>query len=203
MSGKWTLGAALCGPFLSMIVCGHALADAGDGLMHRQPWESCRYCHGGAPADDLPPPVPVIDGQSGPYIEKQLADYRSGRRGDSSMLMGSALLLLDPRNDRAVARHFEHLPPPASAPDTGWSQGASLYWKGRSGVPACAGCHGGPDRGSSLPRVFGQGKRYLLRQLLGFASGARANDRDRVMRRIAVELNTQEMEAVSDYLARH
>lgn len=201
-SGRWIPGAALCGPLLLALLSGPA-CSADDNLMHPQPWEGCLYCHGRVPADALPPPTPVIDGQSGPYIEKQLEDYRSGRRDDSSMLMGSALLLLDPRDDRVVARHFEGLPPPASIADTDWSPGASLYWKGRSDVPACVDCHGGRDRGSALPRLFGQGKRYLVRQLRGFASGARANDRDRVMRRIADQLNAQEMEAVSDYLARH
>lgn len=201
MSGDRILGAALCGAFLLLSLSGPSQADTDDNLMHRRPWESCRYCHGDAPANGLPP-IPVINGQFGPYLEKQLADYRAGRRQDPSRMMGSALALLGLQNDRTVARHFNDLPPPVRTRDRSWTRGAALYWTGRRGVPACAGCHGGPNRTSSLPRVFGQGKRYLRRQLLNFASGVRANDRGRVMRRIAGELNTQEMEAISEYLSR-
>lgn len=201
MPGKRTLGAALCGPLLLTALSGSAHPGTGDDLMQREPWESCRYCHDEAPADGLPP-IPVIDGQFGPYVEKQLADYRAGRRRDPSQMMQSALALLEPQDEPAVARHFGHLPPPVGAPTEDWGTGASLYWNGRAGVPACSGCHGACDTSPSLPRLFGQGKAYLLDQLRGFASGARANDRGHSMRRIAGELNAQEMEAVADYLAR-
>jgi cytochrome c553 len=179
-----------------------AFPDTGNDLMQRQPWENCRYCHGTAPADGVPP-IPVIDGQFQPYIEKQLADYRAGRRRDPSQMMQSALALLAPRDEAAVARHFGHLSPPAGPATEDWGAGATLYWNGRTGVPACAGCHGGAGTSPSLPRLFGQGKAYLLEQLRRFASSARANDRGHGMRRIAGELSAQEMEAVADYLARH
>lgn len=170
--------------------------------MHRQPWEACRYCHGEEPADGVAP-IPVINGQFGPYLEKQLADYRAGLRQDPSQMMLSALALLDERDDRTVVQHFSRLPPPAGAPDTDWSPGASLYWRGRPGVPACAGCHGASTASPSLPRLFGQGKAYLLDQLHRFRNGARSNDREGVMRRIAVALDPREAEALADYLADH
>ena len=202
MSRVYLIGAALCGPFLLLGLAAPTQADAGDELMHREPWESCRYCHGEAPADGVPP-IPVIDGQFGPYLEKQLADYRAGRRQDPSRMMQSALALLEPQHERAVAQHFNRLPPPTGAPDRDWTPGAALYWTGRPGVPACSGCHGSPNPASSLPRLFGQGKAYLLAQLRGFATGSRSNDRGRVMRRIAAELDARETEAVADYLAPH
>lgn len=209
LQGRVT-GAAFRGPFwycAGLLLCGCWLAgpalagaDDGDDLMHREPWESCRYCHGAAAVDGTPP-VPVIDGQVQGYIEKQLADFRSGARPDPNRMMASALVLLDPQDDSVVARYFSSQPPPATGHPQTRSPGASIYWNGRGERPACAGCHGWPSPQSPNPDLFGQGAAYLVQQLRGFATGSRNNDFGGMMQRVAGQLTEEDMVSVASYLA--
>jgi cytochrome c553 len=184
-----------------------ALADAAPGQspdtaesIQRQPWESCRYCHGRTAGEQVLP-VPVIDGLSQPYIAKQLADFRAGRRQDPSEMMGSALILLDERDEWRVAGHFSRLSPPSSPSGHDTLKGSTLYRTGRPGVLPCASCHGLPDPPANYPRLFGQGRAYLSAQLARFRQGKRSNDPGQLMRNIASALTPEETTAIVDYLA--
>ncbi len=70
-----------------------------------------------------------------------------------------------------------------------------------NGVAACASCHGARGEGiaaSGFPRIAGQPKNYLTKQLMNYASGSRNNP---VMTPIAKTLTPQQIGAVSAYYA--
>lgn len=77
--------------------------------------------------------------------------------------------------------------------------GAALAQKGGGGVLACMTCHGPKGEGQAaagFPRLAGQPKAYLEKQLKEFASGQRANPQ---MAPIAKMLNPRQVQDVADY----
>jgi cytochrome c553 len=167
--------------------------------MQREPWQACLYCHNAGPEGGSAS-VPRIHGQSAGYIRKQLADYREGRRHDPDGMMRSALVLLEPQDEARVARHVASLPGPA-VPTPNGSPGWRLFTQGRPGLPPCSGCHDSPAADPGHPRLQGQHRDYLLRQLAAFRDGRRHNDSDGVMRAVATALTEVEIEALADALA--
>lgn len=68
-------------------------------------------------------------------------------------------------------------------------------------VAACAGCHGQAGEGnaqSGFPRLAGQGRLYLLRQLDSYADGSRKNA---VMQPIAAAMNADQRRAAAAFYA--
>ena len=177
--------------------------DAGAG-----PVAACLPCHGGgaaaAPAAPGAPAFPRLDGQHVAYLEKQLREYKSGKR--KSAVMAPLIGTLKKGQIRAMASHFAAQPATrggVESPDLA-ARGKTLYEEGNrtSGVPACVGCHlpGGVGH-ERYPRLAGQRQAYTVQQLTEFKSGARNNDRAHVMRALAGRLSDEEIRAVAEYLA--
>lgn len=69
------------------------------------------------------------------------------------------------------------------------------------GTPACMSCHGTGLRGSSLaPPLAGRSPSYVLRQLLAFAAGTRADSAAVTMRPVAATLSLDDMIAAAAYV---
>jgi cytochrome c553 len=163
----------------------------------------CAPCHG-ADGNGLPPIFPQLAGQTADYTAKQLTDYITGKRKNDAMAAVIAALKSD--EVPGLAAHFAALPPsPNKAENTALIDlGKKIYVEGNaaSGVPGCAGCHEANGAGSKLnPRLAGQYQTYTVSQLQAFKSGARSNDKARVMRGAVEQMNTEEMKAVAEYLA--
>jgi len=83
--------------------------------------------------------------------------------------------------------------------------GQKIYRGGnpKTGVAACAGCHGPAGAGipKQYPRIAGQFAKYLETQLKAFRSGARANDPNGMMRGVAGRMTDAEIMAVAEYTA--
>ena len=163
---------------------------------------ACVSCHGaGAPAA---PNFPTLNGQHAAYLEKQLREYKSGKR--KSNVMAPLIGTLKKQQIRVMAAHFASQAPArgaAESPDL-VARGKALYEEGNrgTGVPACVGCHLTGAQGNQLyPRLAGQRQAYTVQQLTEFKSGARTNDRAHVMRAIAGRLTDEEIKAVAEYLA--
>ena len=64
-------------------------------------------------------------------------------------------------------------------------------------------CHGpqGIGVGTTFPRLAGQPKAYLAAQLVAFQKGSRANDPLHLMRNVASQLSTAQIDAVAAYFA--
>jgi cytochrome c553 len=161
---------------------------------------SCFACHG-ADGNSASPLFPRLAGQHARYIERQLADYRSGKRKSSTMQ--PMVVDLSAADFRALGAYFQAQTPRAWRVEdkAAAAAGKALYLRGNAegGVVACAGCHGADAGGTeTLPRLAGQHARYTENQLRAFARGERINAE---MQAIAARLSEAEMKAVAAYLS--
>ena len=166
---------------------------------------ACLPCHsGGAAGAPTAPAFPRLDGQHAAYLEKQLREYKAGRR--TNAVMAPLIGALRKNQIPALASHFASQTPARGSVQNAElaARGKVLYEEGNraSGVPGCIGCHQANGAGAPrYPRLAGQLQTYTVQQLTDFKSGTRRNDRARVMRVIAARLTEEEMRAVADYVA--
>ena len=162
---------------------------------------ACLPCHGGA---QTAPTFPKLDGQHAAYLEKQLREYKSGKR--KTDVMAPLIAALKKGQIPGMAAHFAGQTPSRGAVENKelMARGKTLFEEGNraSGVPACIGCHLPNATGAErYPRLAGQRQPYTVQQLADFKSGKRSNDRAHVMRLIAGRLTDDEMRAVAEYVA--
>jgi cytochrome c553 len=179
----------------------------------------CASCHG---ADGRAPSLnwPSIAGQRVEYGYKLLQDYRQGLRheGERAAVMRDAVTGLSDRDLADLATYTAQLraglqpgaaaATAAAARPAGAASGVPVDTLVRHGDPgrlltACASCHGARGEGgaSSQPALAGQNPAYLVRTLLDYKSGKRANDPARSMRHFAARLSRQEIDALAAYYA--
>jgi cytochrome c553 len=162
----------------------------------------CFICHG-ADGESSSPVFPRLAGQHARYIERQLGDYKSGKRKSSAMQ--PMVEDLSATDFRLLGAYFEaRKPQPHKVEDPELAQvGRFIYQRGDpwSGVAACAGCHGPAGAGTeALPRLAGQHAQYTENQLKAFGQRERTND-NAVMHAVAAKLTELERKAVAAYLS--
>ena len=192
-----TIGALVAMGLLTLGVSAPVMAQAAGAVTVA----ACQPCHGGA---QTAPTFPKLDGQHAAYLEKQLREYKSGKR--KSDVMAPLIAALKKGQISGMAAHFAGQTPAGGAVENQElaSRGKTLYEEGNraSGVPACVGCHLPNGTGAErYPRLAGQRQAYTVQQLTDFKSGKRSNDRAHVMRAIAGRLTDDEMKAVAEYVA--
>ncbi len=169
-------------------------------------FSACLPCHGegatGVPAGA--PPIPKLDGQHAAYLNKQLREFKSGKRRND--LMAPLIGVLKKQQMPALAAHFAGQSPVRGTVENQQlaARGKVLYEEGNraTGVPGCVGCHLPDGVGNQrYPRLAGQRQTYVVQQLTNFKSGTRSNDRAGVMRAVAGRLTDEEMRAVAEYVA--
>ena len=166
---------------------------------------ACAPCHGaGTTATQATPNFPKLDGQHAAYLDKQLREYKSGKR--KSVVMAPLIAALKKDQISSMAKHFAMQPPARGAAQNPQlaAAGKALYEEGNraTGVPGCVGCHLADGVGHErYPRLAGQPSTYIEQQLTEFKSGVRSNDRAHVMRAVARRLTDEEIRAVAEYLA--
>jgi cytochrome c553 len=166
---------------------------------------ACVPCHGGGTAAAPGSPTfPTLDGQHAAYLEKQLREYKSGKR--KSAIMAPVIAAMKKQQISAMSAHFASQTPARGTvenPELA-ARGKTLYEEGNraTGVPACVGCHLPNGVGyHRYPRLAGQRQAYTVQQLTEFKTGARTNDRAHVMRALAGRLTDEDIKAVAEYLA--
>lgn len=167
------------------------------------PHEQCAYCHG-LDGNSAMPRFPRLAGQSASYLRKQLADFRRGRRTNDDGAMSGIAAGLSAADTESIVRHYAGQTLRVSAADLEGdaAAGRRLYFRGRPGVAACAGCHGtSAPVLAGAPRIAGQHGSYLAKQLQDFRRGARRNDAEGVMHRVAKALEESEVRALTAFLA--
>ena len=168
---------------------------------------ACAPCHGGsggAAGPQAAPNFPKLDGQHAAYLDKQLREYKSGKR--KSAVMAPIIGALKKQQIPEMSKHFASQTPARGTVQNPQSAtpGKALYEEGNrgTGVPGCVGCHLPDGAGSArYPRLAGQPQAYIVQQLADFKSGTRSNDRAHVMRAVAGRLTDDEIRSVADYLA--
>ena len=164
----------------------------------------CAACHG-PDGNSLAPQWPKLAEQHAAYLEKQLADFKGGKRSDPAMGPVAASLSDDEIPDLAAYYAQQEITVGKAAKDH-VVLGRRVYHGGvqSSGVPACMACHGPSGKGNpaaGFPALRGQHAKYTEKQLQAYASGQRSNDGDgAIMRDIAARLNSKEMQAVASYI---
>ena len=161
----------------------------------------CAACHG-PDGNSAMPANPILAGQNGGYIARQLAAFKSGAR--PSPIMQGMAASLTPEDMKAVGSYYSRQKPVESmARDKALvDRGEKLWRSGIKGVnaPACAGCHGAAGHGipAQYPRLAGQNPDLILGWLKAYASGARPHP---VMTPIAAKLSENDTKALAEYIS--
>jgi len=126
---------------------------------------------------------PHLAAQQAVYLETQLKAFRDRSRADphaQAFMWGMAAQLTDAAITEIAAYYASQQPAPgklAGREET--AAGKKIYQEGipAQQVPPCQSCHGDKAAGNGpFPRLAGQHRPYLERQLAAFISNARANE---------------------------
>jgi cytochrome c553 len=162
----------------------------------------CASCHG-ADGNSGSPANPKLAQQHPEYLNKQLQEFKSGKRANAIMSgMVAALSEQDMKNISAWLGTQKAKPGFAKDKEL-VSLGERIYRGGLAdrNIAACAGCHSPNGAGipAQYPRLSGQHADYTASQLVSFRDGVRKNSLQ--MSQVAAKLNDREIRAVADYIA--
>lgn len=159
---------------------------------------TCGLCHG-LEGNGPSQYYPHLAGQPSAYLSAQLDAFAAGTR--EAPQMQPLALSLTPEERRAISAYYASF---AAEPNTGLPP-PSADPRSAGRAQACTACHGASLEGSEkpvlAPRLAGQGKEYLARQLAAFRSGERI-DPTGSMNAIARSVDDRDIETLADHLAR-
>lgn len=158
----------------------------------------CATCHGqnGMP---ISANFPIISGQQGNYLYKELHDFHSGDRKNPIMaplVQGTSLDDL-----RALANYFAAKPwPGKQTASTATPSPAPPSDAIAAKIQTCKACHQANfEGGAPAPRLAGLSAEYLTSAMNAFADGQRTNNLD--MPGFMKALSQSDREAIAKYLA--
>jgi cytochrome c553 len=156
----------------------------------------CGACHGlnGVPEDKS---VPIIWGQNAGYLYLQFRDFQKGARADERM---SAVAKNVVKQDAlALAEYFSARPWPATGAPAASKADADVATIAIKSV-VCTSCHLEEFQGnSSVPRLAGQQRDYLLKTMSEFQTRARGNNPG--MSDLMNTVTPAQLSAIAAYLA--
>lgn len=170
-----------------------AVADAAAGAKKA---EVCVACHGPGGSSQIPA-NPILAGQSFRYLYYQLRDFKEGRRQDPVMSPQAANLSKQDQQD--LAEYFSQQKPRS----TGFRGDPDKVAKGKtiSDQALCPMCHlGGFIGQNEIPRVAGQHREYVAKQLRSFRARTRTNDAGN-MTSVTKTLSDADIENLAEYIA--
>jgi cytochrome c553 len=175
---------------------------AGDVKAGKNKSGMCASCHG-ADGNSQIATYPKLAGLGANYIAKQLADFKSGDRVDPVMAGMVAALSEQDMNDLGA---FFAVQIPSQGSAEGSDIGQKLYFGGdaNKGITACVACHGVKANGmaqAGFPALAGQNAPYLSKQIASFRDGSRGNDRNDMMRNIAIKLSDKDIDELVKYIS--
>jgi len=164
----------------------------------------CSTCHG-ANGISGSPTFPNLAGQQAPYLEVQLKAFRDRSRADphaQAFMWGMAAQLTD-ATIADIAAYFAAQPPAKGIPadPAEVAAGKKIFEEGipAQNVAPCQSCHLQNAEGNAVfPRLAGQHRGYLERQLEVFATGLRANP---IMHENAKKLTALQISQVAAFLS--
>jgi len=164
----------------------------------------CSTCHG-PQGISVSPTFPNLAAQTPQYLDAQLKAFRDRSRADphaQAFMWGMAAQLTDD-TIKQMAEYFAKQPAPrgASADKAEVAAGEKIYKEGieKQDVPACMTCHGDKAQGNELfPRLAGQRRNYLEKQLEAFSAQLRANE---IMHENSKKLTARQISEIAAYLS--
>lgn len=203
--GRKQVKTALAVAGLVLGACASTVALADDAARARLTNYMCASCHG-PDGHSASTGFPKLAGQQAPYIKQQLKAFKERKRDDPparAYMFGMSSQLTEDMMDELAKHYSSKSPMKSAAVDTSKNElGKAIFEKGLSdiGVPACQMCHGPNAEGRDLyPRLAGQYPEYLLKQMLFFQSGARANAP--LMHAVSESMTFDQIQAVVNYAA--
>lgn len=197
------LAAVITGPqllagyrFMNALDSHYTRYDANVGTWP-QPQDTCSACHGTS-GQSQNEQYPSLAGQQANYLQAQLQAFAEGKRHSAQMEPLAATLTEE--QIVSLAQYFARQAPRSTDTPAADEQ---LSSKGQASAAArgCSACHGNDFMGGAAgPRLAGQGKAYLLGQLLAFKQGTRT-DPSGAMNVTASLLSPAEAQALAHYLA--
>lgn len=188
-----------------------AAFEGGDAAAGEAKSALCQGCHG-ADGNSATADFPRLAGQYAGYIVKQVKDFQSGARANNETMAGMAATVASVEDAKDIAAYFSSKKMakepliPVNAELV--KKGEKIFTDGnpQSGLYACINCHGERGKGKAanitqFPRVGGQHRDYILKQLNDLRAGNRKNDPGSMMADIAKKLSADEMKAVAEYLS--
>ncbi len=157
-------------------MCGTASFAAEDAKL----FATCVACHGSKGEGNAVLHAPAIAGQDAEYLDRQLRNFRSGRRGTHKAdTLGAQMRALASSLDDAattrLARYVASLPKTVNAtPASGNLHNGNNRYHG-----TCGACHGSKAEGNPAlksPRLAGLDAAYIKRQFVHFRDGVRGTD---------------------------
>lgn len=179
------------------IVCSSGAALAGmTDTENLAPYEICALCHA-LNGDSHMSKFPKLAGQPQAYLEKQLADFLAGRRSNDGGQMEAIVTEIAPENFPVVAEWFAGQPaPPPVETDANISSGEAAF-----SDLGCSGCHDRAIADGITPHLTAQHSSYLVKQMIDFRDGNRANDLDGTMRLAMEGVTDVQIDALAVYLS--
>jgi len=164
----------------------------------------CSTCHG-PQGISVSPTFPNLAAQTKQYLDAQLKAFRDRSRADphaQAFMWGMAAQLTDD-TIKQMAEFFAQQPPPRgeAADRAEVAAGEKVYKEGieKQDVPACMTCHGDKAQGNELfPRLAGQRRTYLEKQLEAFSASLRANE---IMHENSKKLTARQISELAAYLS--
>lgn len=178
---------------------------------------ACMTCHGETGMGDDAMGTPRLAGQGYAFVVKQLKDFATGKREDTTMYImnanAEALTDAEMRDLAAYVNGLDYLSLAVSdmalMKDLEIPVGVRYLGKGLAqhgapdrGIPACHSCHGYNGRGAAplYPVIGGQRYPYLVSQLKKWRDGSRANDPMSQMQVVARKMTDDDIHNVSAFL---
>lgn len=164
----------------------------------------CSTCHG-LQGISVSPTFPNLAAQPTQYLAAQLRAFRDRSRADphaQAFMWGMAAQLTDDVI-KQMADYFAKQPAPRgeTADRAEVAAGGKIYQEGieKQDVPACMSCHGDKAQGNELfPRLAGQRRNYLEKQLEAFSTELRANE---IMHENSKKLTARQISEIAAYLS--
>lgn len=186
---------------LSFMPALHAQGDAAAGQAKSA---LCAACHG---SDGNSPLAvnPKLAGQNATYLVKQLQDFKSGARTNTTM--SAMVLSLSDQDMQDIAAWYASQQPTILGANPELVELAEAMYRGGNkelSVMACSACHSPTGSGNTpagFPALSGQHPEYALQQLKDFRAGVRQNDINGMMRSVVERLTDKELEALASYIS--
>lgn len=155
---------------------------------------NCANCHG-EDGRGRGGAFPRLDIQSPDYLAATLRAFRDGTRASGTMITAASGL-----TDEQIANLAAALGQGVVVTPTGADAGRAIAGGQVANIPACDSCHG-PSARSDFPRLAGQNRDHLFRQLELFLALAeeRGGPHAQIMAIAAHRLTPEQIDAVVDW----
>jgi cytochrome c oxidase subunit 2 len=162
---------------VALLVCSSASLSADNASL----FAPCVACHGSKGEGNPTLNAPALAGQDATYLDRQLRNFRSGRRGahksdtQGAQMRALANALGDDAAVTKLAGYVASLPKTSIAtPARGDLHNGNNLYQGK-----CGACHGVRAEGNpalKAPRLAGLDASYIKRQVAHFRDGVRGAD---------------------------